>query len=127
MISVHELLKLQEKLFNKASSLVAKKGHDYNRKQQLSGDTLFNLRIAAILGVVDRSTQSVLIRMIEKVMRLASLENPEVSAKVDDEKIEDMVADLINYTTYFYAFWKEQKKTKKRKMKKMRKHKTSDE
>lgn len=108
--SLPEIIKLQKHLFNKASSLVSKKGHDYNRRQQIAGDTLFSIRVARILGVVDRDTQSVLVRICDKVNRLVSLENPEVSAKIKDERIEDTVVDLINYVTYFYAIYLGQKK-----------------
>lgn len=113
-ISVKQIQKIQKRLFRKASGLVEKKGHDYNFKKQLSGDTLFNLRIARILDVVERDTQSVLVRLTDKVMRLISLEDPVVTAKVKDEKVEDTVVDLINYVTYFYAFRLEQKNKRRR-------------
>jgi len=114
-ISVKQIQKIQKRLFGKASGLVEKKGHDYNFKQQSSGDTLFSLRAARILGIIERDTQSVLVRICDKVNRLISLENPDVSAKVKDEKVEDTVVDLINYVTYFYAFRLEQKKKRRRK------------
>lgn len=112
--SVKQIQKIQKRLFRKASGLIEKKGHDYNFKQQLSGDTLFSLRVARILGIVERDTQSVLVRICDKVNRLISLENPDVSAKVKDEKVEDTVVDLINYVTYFYAFKLEQKNKRRR-------------
>ncbi len=115
MISLSKVRKIQKHLFGKASGIVEKKGHDYNRKQQKSGDTLFNLRVARLLGIVERDTQSVLVRLSDKLMRLVSLEDPEVSARVSDERVEDTVVDLINYATYYYAFWLEQKKTSRRK------------
>jgi hypothetical protein len=105
MITLKQLQKLHLSLCNDAFDLVSKKGHDYNRKQQMSGDTLYNLRLPTLLGIDERPTQSCLNYMISKISRLSSLENPETKAK--NESVRDSVRDLINYAIYFQAFYEE--------------------
>ena len=83
-------------------ALVEQKGHDYNFKQQKEGDTLHNLRVASILGVVDSPSRSVLIRILDKVQRIISLN--ETDPQVKGESIRDTVLDLHNYVDYWYIF-----------------------
>lgn len=110
MISLKEVLAIRQELFDKATELVAKKGADYNFKQQKEGDTLFNLRVPTILGITEDPIQNVLAIMANKVMRLSSLriKEPDVS----NESFEDSVIDLINYATYLVAFRREQRRKK---------------
>ena len=105
-ISLEELLAYRKELFTKADSLVSKKGHDYNRDQQESGDTLFNLRVCEILGIVPITERGILVRLSDKFMRLISLVQVGVSPENQDEKIEDTVLDIINYTSYLSLIWK---------------------
>ena len=110
MISLEEMKKIQSELFAKASSLVEKKGHDYNFHQQLTGDTLFNLRVAKLLGITENELKSVLVRLCDKLMRLISFSDPRIIASVKDESVEDTVVDILNYATFYYAFYKEKTK-----------------
>ena len=104
-LSVNDVLATHTQLYEKALRLVARKGEDYNRKQQSGGDTLFNLRVSRILGVVETDEASILTRMLDKIMRLISLTAPKEiqQPECNDEKVEDTVIDLINYTVYLYA------------------------
>jgi hypothetical protein len=88
--------------------LVEKKGADYNRAQQLDGDTLFNLTVASHLGIVDSVTKSILVRISDKLMRLISLTgNPHEEVAVKDERIADTIEDTINYLVYLFCKYQE--------------------
>lgn len=108
-ISLETAISTQKAIFEKCSEVVAKKGKDYNRKQQASGDTLFNMRVSAIKGTVRSPQVGVLVRLDDKMMRLASLENPAEDPANGDEKVLDTVCDAINYLCYFYMFYEEER------------------
>jgi len=97
MISLKEVLAYRKAMFKKSYDIVEKKGHDYNKKQQLSGDTLFNLRVCELLGIVPRAEVGILVRLSDKFMRMISLENTD---NVNEESFEDTVADIHNYIDY---------------------------
>ena len=98
----------REEMHRKSMEIIEKKGHDYNHKQQHQGDTLFNLRVAALLGVIDTPSQGVLVRLCDKMMRLASLMTPGVEAEIKDESIQDTIADVHNYIDYAYLLFMEE-------------------
>jgi hypothetical protein len=113
MPTVAEVLEYRRKIFEKSSGLIAKKGHDYNRTQQ-DQDTLFNLRVARILGVVETDTEGIFVRVLDKIMRLISLTTkPSVEAKVDGEIVEDTLCDLHNYLDYAIMIWGEKSQKEK--------------
>ena len=128
MPTLKEVKATHRALTRDAYNLIATKGHDYNREAQETGDTLYNLRVAANLGLVDSPQASVLVRTCDKVMRMVSLRRPSTKAKVNDEKVWDTVRDLINYAVYYYIFYEEEsrkmqvpaRKVNKRKVKKTR-------
>jgi len=106
MLSKEQVLKRQSEIFQNCQRLVEQKGSDYNRQQQNSGDTLFNLRVAYMLGVVDSPAKSVMIRILDKVMRMVSLTDHD--AVIKQESIQDTVEDIINYSTYWLQFKEEE-------------------
>ena len=111
MASLDEVLKEHEKICKEARDLIAQKGHDYNREKQKDGDTLFNLRVAAILGVVDNPCQGILVRISDKFQRLNSLaKDPLVNPEVKGEAVRDTVRDIINYSTYLEIFYREERR-----------------
>lgn len=115
MISLAEITKLHEDICNEGRSLIKTKGADYNREKQLSGDTLYNMRVAKQLGINETNTQGVLTRMSDKMMRLISLaKDPTVQNEVKDESVRDTIRDLINYSVYLYAFYEEERKLGKK-------------
>jgi len=88
--------------------MIETKGSDYNRKQQNDGDTLFNLTVAKQLGIVDSVTQSILVRISDKLMRLVSLtSNPRENPAVKTERVQDTIEDTINYLVYLYCKYEE--------------------
>ena len=108
-ISKEALLAMRARLNAKADDLLVRKGSDYNSQQQEQGDTLFNLRVCALMGVVPSAVDGVLVRMSDKLMRLISLTRPGVIQKVSEETFEDTTVDLRNYGDYLLALVKEQK------------------
>jgi len=108
MASLEEVLKEHKKICEEARDLIAKKGHDYNREQQDGGDTLFNLRVSSILGVVDNPCQGILVRLSDKFQRLNSLTKyPLVQPEVAGEAVRDTIRDIINYSIYLGIFYDE--------------------
>jgi hypothetical protein len=93
-----------------ARSIVAKKGHDYNKQsQENGGDTLANMRLAKQIGLAESYCQSTMIRLFDKMMRLQSLtKNPTVGAEVTDESVRNTILDSINYLVYLHIFYEEE-------------------
>ena len=102
-ISVTDLEAFRARLTERANDLLRRKGNDYNSQQQLAGDTLFNLRVCEILGIVPSPVDGLLVRMSDKFMRLVSLTRPGAIQAVTDESLEDTLIDLYNYGTYALA------------------------
>lgn len=108
-ISKEDLLKMRARLNKEADAILLAKGNDYNANQQEAGDTLFNLRTCALLGIVNSPIDGILVRLSDKLCRLISLTRPGVKQKVKDESIQDTVQDAKNYLDYLLAFYKEEK------------------
>ena len=112
MTTLNQVLKEHRRLTNKARSVVETKGRDYNRKQQLGGDTLFNMTVSKQLGITDTVTQGIMVRLSDKFMRLASLTvNPKANAAVKNESVEDTICDTINYLIYLKIKYQEERKS----------------
>jgi|TARA_R110000796_G_scaffold160349_1_gene277190 hypothetical protein len=112
MTTLDKVLTTHDKLCGNAKSIIETKGRDYNRKQQNNGDTLFNLTVAKQLGIVDSVTQSILVRISDKLMRLVSLtSNPKEEPAVTTEKVQDTIEDSINYLVYLYCKYEEERYT----------------
>jgi hypothetical protein len=108
-IAKEDLIKMRARLNQRADALLLAKGSDYNSQQQEAGDTLFNLRVCALLGIVPSAVDGILVRMSDKLCRLISLTRPGVVQKVPDESLEDTVVDLRNYADYVLAMIREAK------------------
>lgn len=113
MHSLEDVLAVHESLCNDARNLVSAKGHDYNSQQQAGGNTLANLEAAARIGIVDTPATGILVRLMDKLMRLASLRF--VDPAVKNESIRDTIVDVINYSVYLYVFLNAQKQEEKAK------------
>jgi len=106
-ISKESLMAMRQRIFDKSQAVLEAKGNDYNAAQQNAGDTLFNLRVCAMLGVVPSPVDGILVRLSDKFMRLISLTRPGMVQQVKDESIEDTVIDLWNYSSYILAMLRE--------------------
>jgi len=74
---------------------------------------LFNLTVAKQLGIVDSVTQSILVRISDKLMRLVSLtSNPRENPAVKTERVQDTIEDTINYLVYLYCKYEEDRNTR---------------
>lgn len=109
MPSLDEVIAFREKMYANSVALIKTKGHDYNRQQQLDGDTLFNLKVAEILGIVETAERGILVRLSDKFMRLISLMQPGVEAAVSDESVSDTVRDIHNYIDYALLLYVERR------------------
>jgi len=108
--TLEHVIDVHKQMCDEARSIIETKGHDYNREQQLTGNTLFNLTVCCILGIVKTTTQGILVRCSDKFMRLISLtKDPKVVSHVKDESIRDTVKDLINYLVYLYIVYLEER------------------
>lgn len=106
MATLEHVLAQHEALCADARALVSKKGADYNRQEQQNGDTLANMRVAANLGLVGNPCMSVLVRLLDKFMRLKSLcADPTADPAVKAESVRDTIVDIINYAIYIYVFY----------------------
>lgn len=107
-MNVQEVKQLRQEMFDKSMALIEKKGADYNRDQQAGGDTLYNLRVAHLFGIVPHPNAGILVRLADKFMRLVSLAaDPTRNPEVKDESVEDTVADIHNYVDYLLCFYRE--------------------
>lgn len=104
-ISLEQIKIIRDDLWKEASKFVEIKGHDYNYKQQLEGDTLANLRSASDLGIIDDPMQYCLALVVNKINRANSLRLTD--PKVKGESMKDAVMDGMNYLSYVYAFYLE--------------------
>lgn len=105
MPSLSEVLEFRKQRFAASMALIEKKGHDYNRQQQKEGDTLFNLSVCEILGIVPTTEQGILVRLSDKLMRLISLTAPGVDPANVEESVLDTINDVHNYIDYLGLKW----------------------
>lgn len=100
MPTLEEVKAFRHAMFDESMALIEKKGHDYNREQQMGGDTLFNLRVAELLKIVPTAERGILVRLSDKFMRLISLMSPGVDPANTGESLRDTVRDIHNYVDY---------------------------
>ena len=92
-------LKLHASLCKEALELSTRKNHDYAGK---GGEQPFaNFERCEAMGICTTG-QGFLVRMADKLSRLASFEQAG-EFKVKDESVKDTVLDIINYAALYYA------------------------
>lgn len=111
MPSLDEVLAFRDERYTSSTALIRKKGADYNRDQQEAGDTLFNLRVCEILGIVPSTEEGILVRLSDKLMRLISLTKPGRDAAMKDESVLDTINDVHNYVDYLGLIWLQRRET----------------
>lgn len=109
MPTLSAVLRFRRQMFDTSLALVEQKGADYNRDQQQSGNTLFNLAVCEILGIVPSIEAGILVRLSDKLMRLISLTKPGREAAVRDESVLDTIRDCHNYLDYLGLVWLERR------------------
>ena len=95
------LLSLHGDVCNRAVRLMQKKNHDYSGGQN-ADDPFLNFTRVERLGITD-TQRGFMVRLTDKLSRLITFIDTGTYA-VPDEKLEDTVVDLINYTILFYAY-----------------------
>ena len=104
----NELFTIHKKLCSSALELMQKKNHDYAGKK--GSEPFANFTRAEAMGITT-TEKAMMVRMLDKVSRLSSfLESGEF--KVQDEKLEDTILDLINYSVLLYAFYQDKNTNK---------------
>ena len=98
-----ELFKLAEETFANCLQTLKDKNHDYAVGDNIKTDALQNFKLVEYLKITDSST-GVLVRMMDKVSRLANVYKGGNKVK---ESVEDTAKDLINYTLILLATIKE--------------------
>ena len=109
MPSLDEVRKFRQERYEQSMALIERKGADYNRDQQNNGDTLFNLKVCELLGIVPSTEEGILVRLSDKFMRLISLTKPGREAAVKDESVLDTINDIHNYVDYLGLIWQQRK------------------
>jgi hypothetical protein len=95
-----ELLAIHKRLCTTALSLMQKKNADYAGKG--GAEPFANFTRAEAMGVTT-TEKGILVRMIDKMSRLSSFMNAG-AFEVEDEKLEDTILDMINYSVLLYAY-----------------------
>jgi hypothetical protein len=84
-----------------------KKNHDYSGR---SGSEPFaNFTRSEAMGITT-TERGILVRLLDKVSRLSTFTEAGVF-KVEDEKLEDTIIDLINYSVLFYGYIQQKKES----------------
>jgi hypothetical protein len=99
-MTTDELLMMHKALCSQAEALMSRKNHDYSGK---SGKEPFaNFTRSEAMGITT-TEKGILVRLLDKVSRLSTFTDAGIF-KVEDEKLEDTILDMINYSILFYAY-----------------------
>lgn len=98
-----ELFKIHKELCSTALDLMQRKNHDYAGSK--GNEPFANFTRTEAMGITT-TEKAMLVRMLDKMSRLSSFtESGEF--KVQDEKLQDTILDMINYSILFYAYLSE--------------------
>jgi len=104
-----ELLNIHERLCGQARHLMNQKNHDYSGGKSAE-DPFLNFTRVEKLGITD-TKRGFMVRLTDKISRLITFIDTGVY-KVPDEKVEDTILDLINYSILLYAYVEVERKEK---------------
>ena len=97
-----------EDFHERAQELMLMKNADYadpDSKQHDSFAVFGNLVACERVGI-SSTEQGFLVRLQDKLSRLANITKPDHARMVKDESVDDTLLDIINYATLFAAFRK---------------------
>jgi hypothetical protein len=100
-----ELFKIHKDLCHSALNLMQKKNTDYAGKK--GTEPFANFTRAESMGITT-TEKGMLVRMVDKISRLSSFTDSGTFT-VEDEKLEDTILDVINYSILFYAYIQDKK------------------
>ncbi len=93
-----------EMFFKRCLEIVHRKNSDYTKGD---ADPFHNVRMCEMLGVATVE-EGIVVRMSDKLARVAALVSGH-EAQVLDEKLEDTLLDLANYTGILYSYLQSKK------------------
>jgi Nucleotide modification associated domain 1 len=93
MLTRDEMIAQMESIYQRGVEIVKKKNSDYATNE----DALSNFKVIQALGVVDYK-RAMLVRMADKFARISNLMKDDKKPAVLDERLEDTLLDLINYS-----------------------------
>jgi hypothetical protein len=95
-----ELFKIHKELCTNALDLMQKKNHDYAGSK--GNEPFANFTRSEAMGITT-TEKAMLVRMLDKMSRLSSFTDSG-EFKVEDEKLQDTIIDVINYSVLLYAY-----------------------
>ena len=98
-----ELFKIHKDLCNSALDLMQKKNHDYAGSK--GNEPFANFTRSEAMGITT-TEKAMLVRMLDKMSRLSYFTDAK-EFKVQDEKLQDTIVDIINYSVLLYAYLSE--------------------
>lgn len=101
MVTINELLDTHKILTHLSAELLQKKGKGYSGNNE---NTLANIELAKYCGLVENHNISVLVRLLDKFMKLVSATAQ--GNHTDFETVMETSADAINYIIINYLEWK---------------------
>jgi len=106
MASIKERIELLDRIHAYERGLMEAKAHDYSGDE----DCNKNIKACETMGVTDAET-GLLIRMLDKLQRLISLNK--ATAMVKDESKRDTLHDLRNYAAIYIHLMEEDERSRK--------------
>jgi hypothetical protein len=101
-----QLIKSVEETYKKGVALIKAKNPDY---ADVDRDAFKNFRFASLVGVGPK--RAILVRISDKLARISNLIDRVGTEKVKNEKIEDTLLDLINYSAILLAMIQDERCT----------------
>jgi hypothetical protein len=98
-----EFFKYLEETYKEALEIVRKKNADYAEEV----DPFKNFKFSTLINTPPE--QAILVRVCDKMARVANLLQPGKEAKVKDETIQDTILDMINYLAILRAYISDKK------------------
>ena len=87
-------------IIKKAKSLCDNKNTDYAQTQE----PFSNFEMVEALKICDTST-GILVRISDKIARISNLLKRNGSRAIEEEKVEDTMLDLINYSVILLSYY----------------------
>jgi len=94
-----DYLKEIKSIFDRCYKITEKKGKDYAKEH----DVFYNFKMCEIFGVC-LAEEGIVVRMTDKLSRIINLLHKKND--VEDERIEDTIMDLINYSAILLVYLK---------------------
>ena len=111
-MTIDEYLQYHEDICSAARDLGRRKNNDYACPTMRETDPLglwANFRLCEHMNVCT-TEQGIIVRLTDKISRLANILRPGHNSEVSDEKAEDTLQDIINYSALLSAYLRAKKR-----------------